>query len=289
MVARHSQPDVAGDAVAGPLFQVELIEAGTVLLNVHRLVVAAVLDAEGAHPALDGVHDVHGVLVVRVGKDHELGHQREAFEGKLQLAHAAVVVQMIVVDVQHHREIGGQLEERLGILAGFHHDVVPFARLAIAADQRQLAADDRAGVTAGKLQGGGDHGGGGGLAVGARHTDAVLVQTADVPQQDAALDGRDAVAVRGGALHIVLGDGGGVDDHVRTDHVVSVVSQSHLDAHFPLGPDDAAIQHVAAGDRIAPCGQDLDEREHPAAAAADEMDLVDMIQQALVIVTEHGH
>ena len=66
-----------------------------------------------------GVHDVHRVLVVGVGEDHELGHQGKALEGELQLTHAAVVVQMVVVDVQHDGEVGGQLQEGLGELAGF--------------------------------------------------------------------------------------------------------------------------------------------------------------------------
>ena len=291
VVARHRQLDVARNAVAAgvPLLQVELIEAGAVLADVHRLVVAAVPDTEGAHPALDGVHHVHGVAVVGVGKDHELGHEGEPLEGKLQLAHAAVVVQMVVVDVQHHREIGGQLEEGLGKLAGFHHDVVAHARLAVAVDEGQLAADDRAGVAAGQLQGGGDHRSGGGLAVGARHADAALVQAADVAQQDAALDGGDAVAFGGGQLHIIFGDRGRIHHHIRPHDVVGVVAQGHPDAHGPLGLDDAAIQYVAAGDLVALGRQNLDQREHPAAPAADKMELGDMIQQTLVIIAEHTH
>ena len=57
------------------------------------------------------VHDIHGVLVVRIGKDHELGHEGKALEGKLQFAHAAVVIQMVVVDVQHNGQIGVSLRK----------------------------------------------------------------------------------------------------------------------------------------------------------------------------------
>ena len=48
------------------------------------------------------------------------GQEGKPLEGKLQLAHAAVVVQVIVVDVQHHRQVGGQLQEGLGELAGLN-------------------------------------------------------------------------------------------------------------------------------------------------------------------------
>ena len=142
---------------------------------------------------------------------------------------------------------------------------------------------------AGQLQGGGDHGGGGGLAVGAGHADAALVQAADIAQQDAALHGGDAVALGGGQLDVVLGDGGRIDHHIRPHDVVGVVAQRHPDAHGPLGLDDAAVQHVAAGDLVSLGRQDLNQREHPAAAAPDEVELGDMIQQALVIVAEHTH
>ena len=101
MLARHGQADVAGDLA--PLLEVELEEARLIFLHVDSLIVAVVLDAEGPHPAVQGVHNIHGVLVIGVGKDHELGQEGKPLEGKLQLAHAAVVVQVIVVDVQHYR------------------------------------------------------------------------------------------------------------------------------------------------------------------------------------------
>ena len=104
----HGQTD-AGGVGRIPLLQVELEEAGLILVDVDSAVVAVVVDGKGAHPAVQRVHHVHGVLIVSVGKDHELSHQGKALEGELQLAHAAVVVQMVVVDVQHHGQVGGQL------------------------------------------------------------------------------------------------------------------------------------------------------------------------------------
>ena len=287
VVAGHSQTDMTGDLA--PLLQVELKEAGLVFVHVQCLIIAVVLDAKGAHAAVQRVHDVHGVLVIRIGKDHELGHEGKALEGELQLAHAAVVIQMVVVDVQHNGQIGGQLEEGLGELAGLDHDIVALAGLAVAIDEGQFAADDSGGVAACQFQRGGDHGSGGGLAVSAGDADALLVQAAHIAQQHAALDGGDAVGGSGTQLHVVLGDGRGIHHHVHTDDVVGAVAQADLHAHLPLVADDAAIQHIAAGDLVALGRKDLDQRIHAAAAAADEVDLFYIVQQMLVVVVVHEH
>ena len=62
-----------------------------------------------------------------------------------------------------------------------------------------------------------------------------------------------------------------------------------LHAHLPLVADDAAVQHIAAGQLVALGGQDLDQRVHSAAAAADKMDLLYMVQQMLAIIRVHEH
>ena len=157
---------------------------------------------------------------------------------------------MIVVDVQHNGQVGGQFEEGLGILTGLDDDVIALTGLAVAVDEGQLAADDGRGVAACQFQRSGDHGGGGRLAVGAGDADAVLVQAADIAQQDAALHGGDAVGIGGVQLHVVLRDGGRVDHEVGADDVVGAMAQRDLHAHLPLVADDAAIQHITAGDDI---------------------------------------
>ncbi len=61
------------------------------------------------------------------------------------------------------------------------------------------------------------------------------------------------------------------------------MAQADLDTHLTLGADDAAIQHIAARNVVALCGEDLDERVHTAAAAADKVYLLHIIQQMLAI------
>ena len=45
---------------------------------------------------------------------------------------------MVVVDIQHDGEVGSQLQEGLGELAGFDDDVIALAGLAVAVDEGSL-------------------------------------------------------------------------------------------------------------------------------------------------------
>ena len=283
VVAGHRQADAARRA--GQHFQIKLVVAGAVLLHIGGLEVTFLcLDAKGAHVAVGAAQHIHRVRVVHIGKHAELGHQGKPLKGKLQLAHAAVVVQMIVVHVQDHAVVGGQLQEGLGVLAGFDHDLVAFAGFAVAADQRQLAADHRAGITTGQLQRGGDHGGGGGLAVGACHADAVLVQAAYIAQQHAALDGADTVRLGVVQLRVGADDGGGVHHQIGAGRVFGRMANGDSDAHGALAFNDRALGLIAAADLVAAGGQDLDQGIHTAAAAADEVDFFDSVQQVASII-----
>ena len=287
MVAGGAQLQV-GHRVT-PLQHIEFIEAGLVLTDVHRLIIRLGVDAEGAHCTIQTVDYLHHVGIVRVGHNGMAGHQGEFLEGKLQLAHGAVVVQMIVVDVQQHRNVRGQMQKGLGKFAGLDHDGVTAAVLAVASDRGQLAANHRGGILAGQLQQTGDHGGGSGFAVGARHADAAGVQAAHIAQQNAALQHGNAPGVCFPDFRVVFMNGGGVDDHVCPQHVFGVVPHEHLNAHGPLRINDAALVHVAAGDGVAPGMQDLHQRIHTAAADADKMEALDAVQQIGVKAAQEVH
>ena len=125
--------------------------------------------------------------------------------------------------------------------------------------------------------------------MGAGDADALLVQAAHIAQQHAALDGGDAVGGSGIQLHVILGNSGGINHHIGADDIVCTVAQTDLDAHLPLVADDAAIQHIAAGDLVALGRKDLDQRIHAAAAAANEVDLFYIVQQVLVVIGVHEH
>ena len=285
MVAGHAQLDVG--KLLTQFEDVELEEAGLVLADVDGAEAGLLLDAEAQHRAVDGVDNIHRVFIVHV-EDDRAGQQRKLLEREFELAHRAVIFKVVIVDVQDDAHRAGQLQKRLVVLAGLNDDALAVAGLAVAADEGQLAADDCRGITTCQLQCGGDHGSRGGLAVGAGNADAVLVQAAHIAQQNAALHSGDAIRSGGVQLHVVLGNGGRVDHQVSADHVVRSMTQADLHAHLPLRADDAAVQHIAAGDIISLGSEDLDQRIHTAAAAADEVDLFYIIQQMHGIISnEH--
>ena len=125
--------------------------------------------------------------------------------------------------------------------------------------------------------------------MGARHADAAGVQPAHIAQENAALQHGNATGIRFPQLGVVLVNGGGIHDHIRTQHVFGVVPHEHLDAHGTLRVDDAALVHITSGDGIAPGMQDLHQRIHTAAADADEMEALYAVQQVGIKAAQEVH
>ena len=276
VVTGHAQLQV-GERLT-QLQHVELKETGLVLLDIDGTDAGFLVDAETDHRAVDGADHVHGVAVVHV-KDHRAGQQRKLLEGQFQLAHGAVIFQMVVVNVQNHADCAGQVQEGLVVLAGFDNDTLAVAGLAVTIDKGQLAADNGSRVLAGQLQHGGDHAGGGGLAMGAGYADALRMAAADVAQQHAALHRFDAAGTGGLQLGVVVMDGGTVNDQLRIAHVSGIVADKHPHAQRTFGFGVLGLLYVRTGDRIALAVQDLDQRIGAGAAAADEMHGLHAVQQ----------
>ena len=276
MVAGHIEPDM-GKGFAQ--FQhVELVKAGLVFRHMDSAEVGFLPDAEAEHRPVDGVHHVHRVVVVHV-KGHRAGKQGELLERQFELAHRAVIFQMVVVNVQDHTHRTGQVQEGFVVFAGFDDDVLPVARLAVAADQRQFAADHSSRVTTGQFQHGGDHAAGRGLAVGTGHAHAARVQAAEIPQHDAALHRLDAARVGGLDLGVIGVDRRAVHHELRVAHVGRVMADGDLHAQRTLRLGIFGLLHVRAGDPVPAAVQDLDQRIRAGTAAADKMDGFHTVQK----------
>jgi len=85
-----------------------------------------------------------------------------------------VVIEMLEIDVGHHGNGGGQQEEGAVAFVGFRHHEIARSQLGIGAPGIEPAADHHRGVEATAGEYGGDHRGGGGLAMSARYQDRVL-------------------------------------------------------------------------------------------------------------------
>ena len=286
VAARHAQAQVREGFAE--LLDVELIETGAVFLQVDGAEAGFLLDAEREHRTVDGVHDVQGVAVVHIENDGA-GQKRELLERELELAHCAVIVQVVVVDVEDDADAGRELQEGLAEFAGFDDGACAAARLAVAADQGQLAADDGGGVAPGQLQHGGDHAGGGRFAVGTGHADALRVQAADKAEQHAALHRFDAAGAGGVQLRVAGVDGRAVNDEVGIAEVGRVVADRDGHAHLALGGGDLGFLHIRAGQGQPAAVQDLDQRVHAGAAAADAVDMMNAFKQFGVVCAVISH
>ncbi len=160
-----------------------------------------------------------------------LGQQRDILGKRLfDVVDVAKEVEVILVDVQHDGDRRVEVQEARVEFARLDDEVMPAAAAGRAADEVQLAADVNRWVSSRREKRLREHRRRGRLAVragdanGERHA---LHQLAD---QVTALDLRNAQPRGLRTLGVVLGDGGGVDDHVRAAHVFRALADVDFDA-----------------------------------------------------------
>ena len=124
----------------------------------------------------------------------------------------------------------------------------PVARL----QQGQGAADHHRGVGLGRHENVGAHGGGGGLAVGARDAKGIFVVPHDGPPGLGPLEHRDARVQRGFDFGVPVVDGGGAHHAVGPLHAFRPVADDHRDAQLSQVEHGGALPLVGAGD-LHPC------------------------------------
>ncbi len=183
---------------------------------------AAVLDA--AHQRLHfGMVDAHHAEAV---ERHVLDEVAEC------LAHAiegAVMVEVLRVDIGDHGDLGRQLQERAVAFVGLHDHPFALAHARIGAVGVDDAAIDDGRVEPARLEQGGDHRGGGRLAVGAGDGDG-LAEAHQLGQHLGAPHGRQQPLARRDQFGIVLLDRGGNDHHLGIAEILGAVADEALDA-----------------------------------------------------------
>jgi hypothetical protein len=224
---------------------------------------AAVLDPRG-----------QGLDFGVVGADRREAVERdvldEVLEALLHRVEVAPVVQVLGVDVGDDGHGGLQLQERPVALVGLDHDPVALADLGVGAVGVDDPAVDHGRVQGAGVQQGGDHRGGGGLAVRAAHGDREL-QPHQLGQHLGAAHQRQALVAAGGHLDVVGLDRGGIDDGRRAFDIGRVLADEDPRAQLfqPLGI--GAGLGVAALHGVADADHDLGDAGHADAADADEV------------------
>ncbi|OIQ72553.1 hypothetical protein GALL_458230 [mine drainage metagenome] len=173
MVAGHAQAE--GAQILAIRSHLE-VRAEALLADVPGAEVHLGMGAVGAHLALEAGPHRRGMGIIQAQEHRTIeGHLvGEGHEGILDLLQVAVVIQVLAINVGDHGEGGIQQQEAAIALVRLGHQEGPLAQLGVAADGAELAADDDGGINPALAEHLGDHAGGGGLAVGTGHGDAVL-------------------------------------------------------------------------------------------------------------------
>lgn len=245
--------------------------------EVRGIVIVGLSETEGDRRDGHVLDHVEDILIVAVVDDQARGQVTELVEALFDVVERFEIIQMIRVNVGDDGDERIQLEEGVDIFARLADDDVAVTDVAVAAEEGQLAADDRGRVKARADQKLAEHGGGRGLAVSARDRDRAVVSAGDDTQHDRSLDGGDILLLSRDKLGIVFFDSGGVDDQLRALDVLRLVSHEYGDAVAADTVERFAFVSVGACQLIALAVQDLRQWAHARAADADKVDAFDII------------
>ena len=261
--------------------QIVFPAAQLAVAQVGRPVIAAFAEAEGVMTAAELFQLFHhpGIVAVADGQTVRLRQQGQKLaEGLLNIVNILIKIQMIFLDIRHHRHRGPQVQEAGVELAGLSQKSMAFADAGAAADEVQIAPDMNGGILAALHQHLTEHGRGGGLAVGSAHADSGFIAFHQLAQQRGPFDGGNAKPLRFHPLRVVGQDGHGIDHQIGPVNVFRPVANGHGNVQFlPQVPGSVGFQIVRAGQPVSLFQQHLGQAAHAGAADADHVDMLSLI------------
>ena len=214
------------------------------------------------------------VGIIAVDQDPVGGQFCKLMEGMLDLLQIFEIIQMILLDIQHHRQGGVEVQEGVTVFAALQHNGVAVAHPVSCVEDRQVAADHDGGIPLSRHEDMGHHGGSGGLTMGTGEADGVFVFTHDHAPGLGTLKNRDTGGSGGLNFGIVIVGGGGADNAVRPLNILGPVADGNMDA---LG--DQLVRgnggiHIRTGHQQTHTLQHQAQRTHGNAADADQMHML---------------
>ena len=180
---------------------------------------------------------------------------------------------MVGLDVVDDGDGGVEIQKGVAVFATLHDDGIAVSHPVSGLEQRQITAQHHRRVFPCLHKNMGDHGGGGGFAVGAGNADGVFVFAHNQPPGLGALKDRNAHGAGSGDLGIVVVGCCGADDAVGTLNIFGAVADMDLNA---LGDEliggNRGI-HVRTGDDHAHAPQHKTQGPHGNAADTNEMNM----------------
>ncbi len=185
-------------------------------------------------------------------------------------------IQMVGLDIGHHRDIGGVLQQRTVTLVGLGDEDPATAVVGVGAGLPQVAADGEGRVESAVLQGDDQHRGGGGLPVRPGDQKGAHARH-QLRQHRGAQDHRDRPPAGLDQFRVGLGDGGMGGDHRgraarQQVEIRRVVADGDLRSASPQGSHSARLLGIGPRDLRTPIQQDSRDTRHPGAADSDHVD-----------------
>ena len=196
---------------------------------------------------------------------------REGREGGAQALLAAVVVEVVRLDVADQRDLGLVFEECLGVLVGLDDGVFAGAVAGVAAEAGRVAAEQHERVEAavdGHLR---EQGGGRGLAMAPGDGEHAPLREQPLHHLRAR-EHPDAAFARGLQLGVVARGGGGRDDEFGASEVGGRVALVDDRARALQALAVVRSREVGAGDDVPSGEQDLPDRGEVHASGPHEVD-----------------
>jgi hypothetical protein len=185
---------------------------------------------------------------------------------------AAVVVEVVGLDVGDDAGFGGELEERAVALVGFDHEPFTLVVRGVGADLVEIAPDDEARPPTGGAQDQRQHRRRCRLAVTAGDGDGPVRRGQRAERVGTSQHGQ--AAFEGGAnLGVRVGDGRRDDHRVEVRrHVLGAVTDLGVNAEEPEPFEPARLFQVGTGDAVAHPGEHGCDRAHARSPDPDDVD-----------------
>ena len=179
---------------------------------------------------------------------------------------------MVRLNVRDHADARGVVEEGTVGFVGLGHENRAGAMGRVDAQGGHVTADGEGRVHSGTPQHDGDHGGGGGLAVGSCHGHQVLLPHRS-GQCHRAVDDPQVPPPRLGQFRVLLADRGGDHHGVGIGHVGSVMSHEGPGSQGTQGTQARRVLGIGAGHGDALGNKHPGDGGHARAAETDEVHL----------------
>ncbi len=239
--------------------------------------VGAAACAIGRHAAMNARQQAAQDRIVVAGNDHAVERDtlHELQEGAADVAHVAVAVHVLAVDVGDDREDRRELQKGPVAFVGFGDQVLRLAEAGVGAHGVHAPADDDSRVETAGREDRRDHRSRRRLAVHAGDGNAVL-EAHQFRQHFGARDYWNVQAAGFRDLGIVNRNGGTGDNYVDSGDIRRSVPFESRCTHRCQALGDGRAFQVGAGDLVAKVQQDLGNTAHADATDADEMDALDL-------------